>query len=97
MGVESQGKRAVTLYLIQLIMNVKTNQGETQMKNFLNNQINEYLEYCKYRKRLNDKTIKAYRIDLTQYSLNASDDTAFQIECVDRYVTMLHKQYEPKT
>ena len=26
-----------------------------------------YLEYCKYRKELDEKTIKAYRIDLKQY------------------------------
>ena len=26
-----------------------------------------YLEYCEYRKELDKKTIKAYRIDLRQY------------------------------
>ena len=26
--------------------------------------IEKYLEYCKFQKRLDDKTIKAYRIDL---------------------------------
>ena len=26
-----------------------------------------YLEYCRKQKNLNDKTIKAYRIDLRQY------------------------------
>lgn len=28
--------------------------------------IEEYVEYCKYRKRLDKKTLKAYKIDLTQ-------------------------------
>ena len=28
----------------------------------------KYLEYCKTHKRLNDKTIKAYRIDLKQFT-----------------------------
>lgn len=30
--------------------------------------ITEYLSYCEYRKRLNFKTLKSYRIDLNQYS-----------------------------
>ena len=29
--------------------------------------MNYYLEYCKKQKNLNDKTIKAYRIDLQQF------------------------------
>ncbi len=35
--------------------------------NNLNNYIGEYLEFCRYRKRLDPKTLKAYRIDLGQY------------------------------
>lgn len=35
--------------------------------NTLDNYIAEYLEYCEYRKRLDPKSIKAYRIDLKQY------------------------------
>ena len=27
----------------------------------------QYLVFCKYRKELDDKTLKAYRIDLRQY------------------------------
>lgn len=30
-------------------------------------QVDYYLEYCKYRKELDEKTLKAYRIDLKQY------------------------------
>ena len=36
--------------------------------NLLDNHIAEYLEYCQYRKHLDPKTLKAYRIDLTQYA-----------------------------
>lgn len=36
--------------------------------NTLNDYIMEYLEYCEYRKRLDKKTLKAYRIDLKQYN-----------------------------
>ena len=32
--------------------------------NTLNDYISEYIEYCEYRKRLDSKTLKAYRIDL---------------------------------
>ena len=37
--------------------------------NTLNRYTAEYLSYCEYRKRLNFKTLKAYRIDLNQYSV----------------------------
>ncbi len=66
--------------------------------NNLNECIEEYLEYCEYRKRLDNKTIKAYRIDLTQYkifSLNLSD--YFDKNTVDNFMTLLHNQYKPKT
>lgn len=32
----------------------------------LTRQISKYLEYCQYQKRLDEKTLKAYRIDLRQ-------------------------------
>ena len=35
--------------------------------NTLGNYITEYLEYCEYRKHLNIKSLKAYKIDLKQY------------------------------
>jgi len=64
----------------------------------LNNQIAEYLEYCEYRKRLNTKTLKAYRIDLKQYEHFCSDITDYTSKnTVDRFITDLHKQYKPKT
>lgn len=66
--------------------------------NNLNDCITEYLEYCKYRKRLDSKTLKAYQIDLKQY--NASCPTlpeGLSREAVDQFITRLHKQYKPKT
>ena len=33
----------------------------------LQEKVKPYLEYCTYRKELDTKTIKAYRIDLTQF------------------------------
>lgn len=65
----------------------------------MENLMNEYLENCKYRKNLNEKTIKAYWIDLKQYlkytrlhSVNGLTRIS-----LDRYITELHKNYKPKT
>lgn len=66
--------------------------------NTLNDYIMEYLEYCEYRKRLDLKTLKAYRIDLNQYnSFSSKIPEYLSKECVDRFITSLHKQYKPKT
>lgn len=61
--------------------------------------IDNYLEYCKNQKRLDTKTIKAYRIDLSQFSKqniapNASDITSDMLE---NYVATLHQKFKPKT
>lgn len=66
--------------------------------NTLNNYIAEYIEYCEYRKRLDVKTLKAYKIDLTQYK----DFCHFLSDCfdktaVDTFITSLLKKYKPKT
>ena len=66
--------------------------------NNLNNYIGEYLEFCRYRKRLDPKTLKAYRIDLGQYeSFCSSSYEFFSKNTVDHFITNLHKQYRPKT
>lgn len=66
--------------------------------NTLDNYIAEYLEYCEYRKRLDAKSIKAYRIDLKQFYnfCNGSDDFLSR-NTVDLFITFLHRQYKPKT
>lgn len=59
-------------------------------------QVTPYLEYCKYRKELNDKTVKAYRIDLRQFFdyIQLNDPPKKSIE---DYITKLHKIYKQKT
>lgn len=58
----------------------------------------EYLEYCHYRKRLDYKTLKAYRIDLKQYEdFCAGVSDCFSKNMVDNFITCLHKRYKPKT
>lgn len=66
--------------------------------NTLKDHVTEYLEHCEYRKRLNAKTLKAYRIDLGQYELFCSAATDFTSKnTLDRFITGLHRLYEPKT
>lgn len=66
--------------------------------NTLDNYITEYLEYCEFRKRLDIKTLKAYRIDLRQYFIFSSTFPQCVLKStVDSYITHLHKQYKPKS
>ena len=64
----------------------------------LNSAIDEYLEYCQFRKRLDPKTLKSYKIDLWQYKLFCPDIHDYASKStVDSFITNLHKQYKPKT
>lgn len=66
--------------------------------NTLSNYIAEYIEYCEYRKRLDFKTLKAYKIDLKQFENFCTDlSDYFAKSVVDDFITNLHKQYKPKT
>lgn len=58
--------------------------------------LRDYLEFCRYRKELDVKTIKAYRIDLRQMAeyLGGRECTRQNLE---KYVTHLHKQFRKKT
>lgn len=58
-------------------------------------QIQQFLDYCKSRKNLNDKTIKAYRTDLRQ--LSECTENTLSKEMICRYIDMLHEQFKPKT
>lgn len=66
--------------------------------NTLNRYTAEYLSYCEYRKRLNFKTLKAYRIDLNQYSVFCNSSMDFlSRNTLDLYITELHKHYKSKS
>lgn len=58
------------------------------------NYVADFLNYCRYHKKLSDKTIRAYRIDLTQYQ-NFSNELTKQ--SLWDYIEYLNKQYKPKT
>lgn len=55
-----------------------------------------YLKYCEYRKELDKKTLKAYRIDLRQYFEYVCVDNPDK-EKIEEYITHLHKNYKQKT
>lgn len=67
--------------------------------NELQTLMESYLEYCKHQKRLDQKTLKAYRIDLRQFSEQISCTQASDITpCIlEDYIAKLHQQYKPKT
>ena len=57
-----------------------------------------YLEYCRKQKNLNDKTIKAYRIDLRQYiDFLASRNFEITTQSVRTYVMFLHDSYQVRS
>jgi integrase/recombinase XerD len=60
--------------------------------------ISEYLDYCIHRKRLDEKTVKAYHIDLNQYKeYSTSEESYLSKNTVDGFITFLHKSFKPKT
>lgn len=62
----------------------------------LQDKVKPYLEYCTYRKELDAKTIKAYRIDLTQF-FSYVQSAEPEKETIEQYITELHKKYKQKT
>ncbi len=67
------------------------NQIELHIKN--------YLDYCAMQKRLDRKTIKAYRIDLTQFASHITEKelTDIKQDTLEHYISLLHQNYQPKT
>lgn len=59
-------------------------------------EVSNYLEYCKFRKELDEKTLKAYRIDLRQY-FEFFDGKEPEKIGIEKYITDLHKKYKQKT
>lgn len=64
-----------------------------------NSIIENYLIYCKTQKRLDEKTLKAYRIDLTQFSVFFKNPNVFTITITDieSYIGYLNQIFKPKT
>lgn len=67
--------------------------------NNLRTLIQNYLAYCEGQKRLNEKTLKAYRIDLRQFSEQICTSEVINIDSamIENYIASLHEEYRPKT
>ena len=61
--------------------------------------VKQYLDFCYNQKRLDEKTIKAYRIDLTQFTERIPDQIIQRVtsNLLEKYIEGLHNQYKPKT
>jgi len=61
-------------------------------------EISQYLRDCKHQKGLDTKTIKAYRIDLAQFSAFMTGSSwNLTREGIMAYISDLHQRYKPKT
>lgn len=67
--------------------------------NTLESYIKNYIEYCTAQKRLDTKTLKAYKIDLRQFSeqISTTEIESITTSVLETYITNLHQQYSPKT
>ena len=65
----------------------------------LNSLIYEYIAYCESQKRLDIKTLKAYRIDLKQFSnyFKNIDITTISISHIESFIGHLNENFKPKT
>ena len=67
--------------------------------NILQKQQESYLHYCQFQKRLDFKTLKAYRIDLTQFLSEIPIDNVSAVtpSILENFIVSLHQVYKPKT
>lgn len=64
----------------------------------MQNWISRYLLDCKYQKGLDSKTLKAYQIDLEQFSaLISQNNLELTREGLMEYISDLHQRYKPRT
>jgi len=60
--------------------------------------IKDYLSYCEYQKKLNHKTLKAYRIDLKQFwGFIENSNNDLTKANINNYITHLHKSFKIKS
>lgn len=50
--------------------------------------ITHYLDFCQYQKRLDTKTLKAYRTDLKQFKKFTGSQTT--VHATETFISMLH-------
>lgn len=76
----------------------RKHKGDFTMKN-VKTHISEYLNYCQSQKRLDKKTLKAYRTDLGQMECQLPTDDILSVtpSILELYIADLHKKYAPRT
>lgn len=62
----------------------------------LSSQIADYLEVCEYEKKLSSDTIKAYRIDLRQFS-EFTEGTWASKDMLEQYIKHLNQHFAPRS
>lgn len=67
--------------------------------NNLQTLIKNYLKYCRCQKRLDEKTLKAYWIDLKQFYTKITAPNILEIiqDTLENFIADLHQEYKPKT
>lgn len=65
----------------------------------LENTIKAYLDFCQHQKRLDAKTLKAYRIDLRQFREQIPEFSVTELttDALETFISRLHEIYKPKT
>ena len=65
----------------------------------LQTHINNYLKHCEFQKRLDSKTLKAYRTDLIQFKEQTLTNNIYDItiDALEKFIASLHQKYTPKT
>lgn len=67
--------------------------------NEIKTQISAYLDYCKRQKCLDEKTLRAYRIDLSQFcnAISCTEISELTPAVLENFIQKLHDDYKPKT
>lgn len=59
--------------------------------------IKRYLDYCQFNKGLSQKTVKAYRIDLTQFAEHCTGSQWTERSVINDYIAELQKRYKVRS
>ena len=63
----------------------------------LQDEISKYLNYCEFQKELDAKTIRAYRIDFTQFATFVESYEDIGKEAINAFLMHIHSRYKQKT
>lgn len=65
---------------------------------FIQYNLQHFLEYCEHQKRLDKKTVKAYRIDLTQFlSFIENNGQTITKGAISNYISFLNERFKPRS